>query len=134
MDMERMLNLAGVELFEVVRFDPLPTDPTRLDTLDLSAEIDKVQKQLAAAKRGLGLANQLRDPEAKKKHKSSVFTNLNIIGNRLKSLVKVHAKAMATPSPDPYAQGPDPYANIGADVSAADAAADVGSDTTKGQV
>ena len=95
MDMKEMLQLAGVELFEVVEFPPMPEAGA-----DALLAIDGVIKQLEAAKRGLGIANRLRDPVARKKHKGAVLGNLNRIRNRLAQIEKLAMEV----GDDPYGQ------------------------------
>jgi hypothetical protein len=51
------------------------------------ASIEKLEKMLDAAKRGLGLANKLK-PGDKKSHLSRIMSNINVIRNALNRLVK----------------------------------------------
>jgi hypothetical protein len=44
----------------------------------------ELEKRLDAAKRGLGIANKLKNPIEKKKHLSRILTNLNKIRSALK--------------------------------------------------
>ena len=57
------------------------------DTEMVTAEIEEMTKKLEAAKRGLGLANQLTGDD-RKKHQSRVLGNLNRIRARLSRLIQ----------------------------------------------
>lgn len=53
-------------------------------------ELDDAIRMLEAAKRGLGLANRIKNPQERKKHVRAVFVNLNKIRGALaKFLEKV---------------------------------------------
>jgi len=43
------------------------------------ASLEQIEAMLDAAKRGIGMANRLQNPEDKKKHLRAIFTNLNKI-------------------------------------------------------
>ena len=49
----------------------------------LEAKFDETAKRLEAARRGLGLANTLKDPVERRKHKSRILGNLNRIRKML---------------------------------------------------
>lgn len=74
MDKQRLMELAGIadnkEVFIFERADGA-SDDKMFDMLFKMAE------QLDAAKRGLGLANKLKDAEERKKHRSRIMVNLN---------------------------------------------------------
>ena len=99
-----MLKIAGVKpLIERVQLGPMPS---RIE--DVTGELIQLQKQMAAATKGLGLANRL-PPGSREKHKSAVFSNLNIIGNRLRALTRAFQKqaepAELAPAPEEQGQG-----------------------------
>jgi phosphoenolpyruvate carboxylase len=56
-----------------------PVDPT----MGLDQQLEVLEQRLAAAKRGLGFANKLKNPIQKKKHMGLVLTNLNKIRGQL---------------------------------------------------
>lgn len=60
---------------------PLPSD------MPMEAMIEALEKRLAAAKRGLGFANRMRNPQQKKKHTSAVLGNLNSIRGQLTRII-----------------------------------------------
>ena len=43
------------------------------------ASLEQIEMMLGAAKRGIGIANALRDPVEKKKHLRAIFVNMNKI-------------------------------------------------------
>jgi len=43
------------------------------------ASLEQIEAMLDAAKRGIGMANRLQNPDDKKKHLRAIFTNLNKI-------------------------------------------------------
>lgn len=49
--------------------------------------IEVLEQRLAAAKRGLGFANRMKNPVQQKKHKAAVLKNLNIIRGQLTALI-----------------------------------------------
>lgn len=56
---------------------------------DITHNIFKLMDMLDAAKRGLGLANKLRNPEDKKKNLRMVMINLNKIRHALAKVEKM---------------------------------------------
>lgn len=72
-------------LRELIKLDetvqPLPSD------MPLEDMIDTLEKRLAAAKRGLGLANRMKNPIQKKKHTGAVLGNLNSIRGQLTRVI-----------------------------------------------
>lgn len=65
-----------------------PVDPG----LPLEDQIEILEKRLAAAKRGLGFANKLKNPMQKKKHMALVLTNLNKIRSSLGKVIEYIAQ------------------------------------------
>jgi hypothetical protein len=60
---------------------PLPTD------MPIEDMIEALEKRLAAAKRGLGFANRMKNPIQKKKHTRAVMGNLNSIRAQLTKVI-----------------------------------------------
>lgn len=52
----------------------------------------KVSRHMEAARRGLGIANRLRDPEDQRKHKSILMSNMNKIRKLLRDLDRAIAE------------------------------------------
>lgn len=77
--MTLLSELLDVQLNEVVE----PVDPT----LALEEQLSILEQRLAAAKRGLGFANRLKNPAQKKKHMALVLTNLNKIRGSLTRVI-----------------------------------------------
>lgn len=57
--------------------------------IPVNADLETVAAMLDAAKRGLGFANQLSDPEQRKKHVRAVFINLNKIRAALSRYLEI---------------------------------------------
>lgn len=72
MELTRIQQLAGVVTEDNIMINEAAIIPE-------DSSIEQITLMLDAARRGLGLANQLRDPIAKKKHIRAVFINLNKI-------------------------------------------------------
>ena len=77
--MTLLTDLLDIQLNEVVE----PVDPT----LALEEQLEILEQRLAAAKRGLGFANKLKNPAQKKKHMALVLTNLNKIRAHLSKVI-----------------------------------------------
>ena len=90
MNVDKLLELAGVEIVEKVEFGPMPET-----TADMETELETLEGQLNAAKRGLGIANRFRDPISKKKHKGAVLGNLNRIRARLNKITDMLSQEIA---------------------------------------
>lgn len=75
MELQRIKSLAGMP--EQKADYNIMLDEMAIISAD--STIDQVAAMLDAAKRGLGFANKLRNPEDKKKHVRAVFINLNKI-------------------------------------------------------
>lgn len=73
--MARKMHKGKRKLKEAVQ----PVDPT----LEIEQQLEILEQRLAAAKRGLGFANKLKNPVQKKKHMGLVLTNLNKIRGQL---------------------------------------------------
>lgn len=77
MDMTRMKQLAGLPQDEQNRVvNQMLNEATVFDD-DMG--LDQIMAMLDGARRGLGLANKLTDPEMKKKHVRAIFINMNKI-------------------------------------------------------
>lgn len=57
--------------------------------IPVDADLETVAAMLDAAKRGLGFANKLTDPEQRKKHVRAVFINLNKIRAALSRYLEI---------------------------------------------
>lgn len=69
------------------RISMLKEDVTSFPNASNEMELyDEAIKRLEAAKRGLSIANRLRDPEEQKRHRSRIFSNLNRIRNIVNQL------------------------------------------------
>lgn len=51
-------------------------------------QLDELTKRMSAAKRGLGFANQLKNPQQKKMHMRVIMINLNKIRGHLNRVIK----------------------------------------------
>ena len=67
------------QLTEVVK----TVDPS----LDLEQQLEILERRIAAAKRGLGFSNKLKNPAQRKKHIALVLTNLNKIRANLARVI-----------------------------------------------
>lgn len=56
--------------------------------MDIEQMMSELEKRMGAAKRGLGFAHRLKNPIQKKKHFSSVLTNMNQIRGQLSRCIK----------------------------------------------
>ncbi len=59
-----------------------------VESADVNALFDEASKMLAAAKRGLGIANKLKDPEGRKKNRSRIMGTLNKLRGSLSRIAK----------------------------------------------
>lgn len=80
-----------MELNEVVEIKDIPKDSSHSELMDLMG--DAIMK-FGAAKKGLGLANKLKDPESRKKHSKAMMVNLNKLRGLMQRLDKSIAKAV----------------------------------------
>jgi hypothetical protein len=102
-----------VKLDEVVQ--PLPQD------MPLEQMIAELEKRLSAARRGLAFTNRLKNPAQKKKHLSSVLTNMNMIRGQLNRAIKEieqfvraendyqHTSDVEQPAPSPKPSSPSTW-------------------------
>jgi len=60
---------------------------------NVNALFDETSSMLAAAKRGLGIANKLKDPEGRKKNRSRIMGTLNKLRAQLGKIAKAVAAA-----------------------------------------
>lgn len=58
--------------------------------IPVDADLETVASMLDAAKRGLGFANKLSDPNQRKRHARAVFINLNKIRTALSRYLKIN--------------------------------------------
>lgn len=56
-------------------------------SLDLEEQMELCEQRMAAAKRGLGFANKLKNPAQKRKHMALVLGNLNKIRGNLTRVI-----------------------------------------------
>lgn len=78
MDLEKQTNLIERDLSHIIaahRDNPV----TKFPEEEINTKFEEALKRLQAARHGLGLANKLRNPEDRKKNKSRIMSNLNII-------------------------------------------------------
>jgi len=66
---------------------------------DLRKEFGQAVFRFEAAKKGLGIANKLRNPEDKKKHLSRVMSNINVLRNMVNRLEKEVGKSQELKMP-----------------------------------
>lgn len=77
MDIERMKDLAGVDSELLTEVVEIPEN----------VSLEQLETMLDAAKKGLGLANKLKNVNDKKKHMSATLTNLNKIRGALQRMI-----------------------------------------------
>lgn len=77
--MTLLKELFGSQINEIAQ----PVDPT----LALEDQLEILEQRLAAAKRGLGFANKLKNPMQKKKHMALTLGNLNRIRASLNKVI-----------------------------------------------
>ncbi|MEO7904213.1 MAG: hypothetical protein ABIR91_00295 [Candidatus Saccharimonadales bacterium] len=53
----------------------------------LEAEFDEVEKRLLAARRAMGIANRIADPEEKKRHKGNVMQKFNALQKQFRDIM-----------------------------------------------
>lgn len=82
MDRNRLLELAGVDSSNKID-EGLGSD-------EVYNTLFKLAEQADAARRGLGIANKLRDPADRRKHRSRIMTNLN----RMRALIRKAEQAL----------------------------------------
>jgi hypothetical protein len=82
MNLQQLRELAGIKRNE----DEILLD----EAIEIPENItlEEVNKMFDAAKKALGLANKLRDPDEKKKHMSQVMSGLNKIRAAVQKLSK----------------------------------------------
>lgn len=76
MDMTRMKQLAGLPQDGQAAVNQMLNEATVFDD-DMG--LDQIAAMMDGARRGLGLANKLTDPEMKRKHVRAIFINMNKI-------------------------------------------------------
>ena len=59
-----------------------------VESEDVNALFDETSKMLAAAKRGLGISNKLKDPDSRKKNRSRIMGTLNKLRANLSRIAK----------------------------------------------
>lgn len=83
MNLQHLRMLAGAPTSEADS-NPMLNEATQIP---VDANLDVIGSMLDAAKRGLGFANKLSNPEQRKKHVRAVFINLNKIRAALAKLI-----------------------------------------------
>lgn len=77
MDLTRMKELAGMPQEEMTTATSQMLNEATV--IDDTMGLDQIALMMDGARRGLGLANKLTDPEMKKKHLRAIFINMNKI-------------------------------------------------------
>lgn len=72
--------------FKNIKANPMLNETT---VIPETADLETIAGMLDAAKRGLGLANQLRDLNQRKRHVRAVFINLNKIRAALSRYLEI---------------------------------------------
>ena len=57
-----------------------------VESTDTDNMFDETARMLDAAKRGLGIANRLKTPEDRKKHRSRIMTTMNHLRSQLRNI------------------------------------------------
>ena len=65
-----------------------PLDPG----MDLDDQMAILEKRMAAARRGIGLTNKMKDSPSRTRHRSRVMKNLNSIRVQLNRVIKLYAQ------------------------------------------
>lgn len=84
---DRLLDLAGVEDVSAEQLEENISELAPYQ-VEQGLSLEDIEFRLDAAKRGVGLANKLRNPEEKKAHLSRVFTNLNRLNGALRTAIE----------------------------------------------
>ena len=63
------------------------------ESADVNALFDETSSMLAAAKRGLGISNKLKDPDSRKKNRSRIMGTLNKLRAQLGKIAKAISSA-----------------------------------------
>lgn len=79
MDITKLREMAGLKPIDTLHFDVLNE---KVEIPD-DASCEQIEHMLDAAKRGLGIANKLKDKEEQRKHRSQILGNLNKIRRAL---------------------------------------------------
>lgn len=80
MDITRMQELAGLQQY--IADGPTSASNQMLNeatVIDDTMGLDQIAAMMDGARRGLGIANRITDPEMKKKHLRAIFINMNKI-------------------------------------------------------
>ena len=88
MDLTRMKELAGMPQEEMTTATSQMLNEATV--LDDSMGLDQIAAMMDGARRGLGLANKLTDPEMKKKHLRAIFINMN----KIRAAIARHLRTM----------------------------------------
>lgn len=79
-DLEREADLLERDLSHVLNLPRNQENPvSKFPEEELNFKMEEAIKRLAAARTGLGLTNKLRNPEDKKKNRSRIMKNLNLL-------------------------------------------------------
>lgn len=88
MDLTRMKELAGMPQDEVTYATSQMLNEATV--IDDTMGLDQIAAMMDGARRGLGLANKLTDPEMKKKHLRAIFINMN----KIRAAIARHLRSM----------------------------------------
>lgn len=79
MDLSRMKQLAGVPQVDETQDTATQQMLNEATVLSDDMSLDQIAAMMDGARRGLGIANRLTDPEMKKRHVRAIFVNMNKI-------------------------------------------------------
>lgn len=86
MDLSRMKQLAGMPQPEMTTSTTLMLNEATV--IDETMGLEEIASMMDGARRGLGIANRLTDPEMKKKHVRAIFINMNKIRAALARILR----------------------------------------------
>ena len=87
MDNDRLIKLAGIDdpLMAAIRENAKILD----EAVDMEgADLGDLERMMDGARRGMGLANRLRDPVYKRQHLSRIMGNMNRIRAALQRMIR----------------------------------------------
>lgn len=85
MDISRMKKLAGMPADESTAVRMMLNETTVIDD---TVGLEEIASMMDGARRGLGIANRLTDPEMRKKHVRAIFINMNKIRGALARILR----------------------------------------------
>lgn len=86
MDLSRMKQLAGMPQPEMTTATMQMLSEATV--IDETMGLEEIASMMDGARRGLGIANRLTDPEMKKKHVRAIFINMNKIRAALARILR----------------------------------------------